>query len=269
MISTLQKIENLLYEDYRIIIGLDVDIAKFPASIKNEKYSIYKFNKEIIQSCSEYCAGFKFNLAFYEAYGNYGIEQLLRSIEEIPSDKIIIGDGKRSDIGNTSEKYAFAYFDYFKFDCSTLNPYMGFDSLEPFLKRTDKYHFILSLTSNASSIDFQKLKLYDETFLFQFVLKKISEWNSIYKNCGTVFGATHLEDLRANSIYLQEIVTLLPGVGAQGASAKETAELLFSNGIDKFFINASRSVIYKDTSSNFAEAARLETKKLREETIKG
>lgn len=269
MRKTLEKIKNLLSRDLRLIIGLDVDINKLPVALKNEKNPIYKFNKEIINECSEFCAGYKFNLAFYESYGAAGIEELLMSIEEVPHDKIIIGDGKRADIGNTSQKYSEAYFDVLKFDCSTLNPYMGLDSLLPFLQREDKFHFILALTSNQGASDFQKIYLQNNLYLYQFVLQKINEWNKEYRNCGAVFGATNLEELKNNSDLLKDIIVLLPGVGAQGASAKQTADVLFEKGISNFFINASRSIIYKDSSINFAVSARKEAEKMRLETTKG
>ena len=169
-----------------ICVGLDTDVKKMPAILSSSKNPVIDFNKKIIELTKDLAAAYKLNLAFYESEGKVGLNNLEETLSFIPDDVLIIADGKRGDIGNTSHLYARSIFDHFKFDSATLNPYMGKDSLDPFLSYSEKLNFILVLTSNTGSEDFQKQRLQNGEFLFQNVLKKIHSWNSNL-NCGIVF----------------------------------------------------------------------------------
>ena len=246
-----------------ICIGLDTDAQKIPVTLKSSPNSILEFNKIIIEATSDLAAAYKFNLAFYERVGIKGIEVLEASIQLIPDEVLIIGDGKRGDIGNTSEKYAEMLYDKFSFDSATLNPYMGEDSLAPFLAYESKLNFILALTSNSGTRDFEKLKLSDNSFLYQEVIRKVKEWNK-YKNCGLVFGATNKEELLSDIHLFEDLPILLPGIGTQGGSIEEVARIFKNNGVNYFLMNVSRGIIYKSSGSDFADKAREELIKMNE-----
>ena len=245
--------DNLKY----VCVGLDTDIKKIPASIKSTSNPIFEFNKRIIESTSDITAAYKFNLAFYEKEGIKGLEILQDSIQLIPDDILIIGDGKRGDIGNTSQKYAQMLYDEFKFDSATLNPYMGKDSLEPFLGYKTKLNFILALTSNPGANDFEKLRLADNSLLYQEVIRKVQTWNE-NTNCGLVFGATKIEELVNDIELIGDLPILLPGIGAQGGSLEDVIRIFKKNKLKHFLINASRGIIYKSSDKDFAEQARAE-----------
>ncbi len=240
-----------------ICVGLDTDIQKIPISIKSTSNPIFEFNKRIIESTSDIAAAYKFNLAFYEKEGLKGLEILQNSIQLIPDDILIIGDGKRGDIGNTSEKYAQMLYDEFKFDSATLNPYMGKDSLEPFLRYKTKLNFILALTSNPGANDFEKLRLADNSLLYQEVIRKVKTWNE-NTNCGLVFGATKIEELVNDIELIGNLPILLPGIGAQGGSLEDVIRIFKKNKLKYFLINASRGIIYKSSADDFADQARTE-----------
>lgn len=237
-----------------ICAGLDTDPAKIPAHLKNEKDPVFEFNKIIIDNTYKEAAAYKINLAFFESGGLAGIESMLRTLEYMPADAFVIGDAKRGDIGNTSKMYAQSIFDEFKFDSITVNPYMGFDSLEPFLNYSGKVTFILALTSNPGADDFEKLQLSEGGFVYQSVISKVNEWNT-YKNCGIVFGATKLDELKSNIKTFNDLFVLLPGVGTQGGSLTEVVESFRQNQNNRFLINVSRALIYADSSSSFGRTA--------------
>lgn len=241
-----------------VCVGLDTDLDKIPKTILKEKDPIYFFNKRIIEATKDLVAAYKINFAFYEVLGSYGFELIQKTLDEIPDDILVIADAKRGDIGNTSEMYAKSVYEHFNFDSITLNPYMGFDSLEPFFRYDDKLNFILGLTSNSGSADFEKIELKNGEKLFQFIIKKIVEWNSIYKNCGIVFGATNLAELSENIKNMQDCTVLLPGVGKQGGSFEEVLKVFHLYGRKNFIINLSRSIIYADNSLNFDKTAEKE-----------
>ena len=178
------------------------------------------------------------NLAFYESEGTRGIESLEETLSFIPQNIFTIADGKRGDIGNTSDLYARSIFEHFNFDCATLNPYMGEDSLQPFLSYSHKFNFILALTSNPGSSDFQKSTLATGKFLYQEVIKKIHLWNKNL-NCGLVFGATQFNELRDNLNLIDDLSLLIPGVGAQGGSLADVSELLFKDKKNYFLIRVN------------------------------
>lgn len=240
-----------------ICIGLDTDIENIPKHILKTENPVLEFNKRIIENTVEYAAAYKLNFAFYEKDGEQGIQNLLQTIELIPEDILTIADAKRGDIGNTAKMYAKAIFDLFKFDSVTLNPYMGKDSLDPFLSYNDKLNFILALTSNPGASDFEKLKCEDGNFLFQKVIDKVSSWNQA-NNCGLVFGATQIEELKENLSRTIQLPLLIPGVGAQGGSFTDIVKLLKTVPEKNYIVNVSRGIIYKSKEIDFAEAAESE-----------
>ncbi|NWF88929.1 MAG: orotidine-5'-phosphate decarboxylase [Ignavibacteriaceae bacterium] len=246
-----------------ICVGLDPDIKKIPKNLKSKSNPILEFNKLIIENTADLAAAYKFNLAFYERDGSSGINTLIESIKLIPSEILIIGDGKRGDIGNTSEKYAEMLYDEFKFDSATLNPYMGLDSIKPFLNYDSKLNFILALTSNPSASDFEKLLLVNNSYLYQEVIRKVHIWNE-KKNCGLVFGATNKAELENDIGLFGDMPILLPGVGEQGGSLGDIVSLFKQKGLKNYLINVSRGIIYKSSSDDFWEAARNELKFMNE-----
>jgi len=240
-----------------ICIGLDTDVDKMPDSLKSHSHPVFEFNREIINATKDYAAAYKFNFAFYEKDGTSGFQTLLNSIRLIPEDILIIGDAKRGDIGNTSKMYAKSVFEHFKCDAITINPYMGEDSVKPFLEFSDKLNFILALTSNPGANDIEKLSLEDGSFLYQKVIDNVKSWNK-NNNCGIVFGATKSDELKDNLNRIASLPILLPGIGAQGGSLEEIIGILKNRKPTNFLINVSRGIIYKSKSNDFAEAARAE-----------
>jgi orotidine-5'-phosphate decarboxylase len=261
-----EKLTKKNNEQKLICVGLDSDINRIPPVLRSEPKPVLSFNKAIIESTSKYAAAYKLNFAFYEKAGTKGFELIEETIKLIPDEVLIIADAKRGDIGNTSQMYASAVYEYFKCDAVTINPYMGYDSVAPFLEYKDKLNFILALTSNKGADDFEKLKLSDGTFVYQIVINKVSKWN-IAENCGIVFGATQIEELSRNIKLFNTLPVLLPGVGAQGGNIEEVIKLFKANKRLNLLINSSRGIIYKDNSSKFAEAAENEIIKLNE-TVK-
>lgn len=254
-----EKLNRRLNDGKHICVGLDTDISKIPMYLHSEDYPILKFNKIIIDNTASHAAAYKINFAFYERDGSAGLDMLHQTIEYIPPEILIIGDSKRGDIGNTSEMYAYAMYNRFMVDASTLSPYMGFDSLEPFLHFYDKINFILALTSNYGANDFEKLELKNGGYLFQKVIEKVNDWNT-NKNCGIVFGATNLEELKKNVDSFKDLFVLLPGIGAQGGSLDEVVNVFKEKSFKNFLVNVSRTLIYKDKSIEFG-------KKVKEEII--
>lgn len=252
-----EKLKNNASEGKFICVGLDTDIEKIPNSLRRSTNPILEFNRKIIEATSEFTAAYKFNLAFYEKEGARGLEALFESIRLVPAGVLVIGDGKRGDIGNTSQKYAEMLYREFNFDSATLNPYMGKDSLEPFLAYKSKLNFILTLTSNDGAADFEKLKLSNNLFLYQEVINKVKSWNS-NSNCGLVFGATKIGELENNMNIIGDLPVLLPGVGAQGGNLTEVVSLFKQLKLTSFLINVSRGIIYKSSFENFADEARNE-----------
>lgn len=240
-----------------ICVGLDTDINKIPAFLKDNPDGVFKFNQSIIEATKDYAAGYKINFAFYERTGAEGISELEKTVELIPKDILSIADAKRGDIGNTSEMYAKSVYEHFGFDAVTLHPYMGKDSLQPFLDFTDKMNYVLVLTSNPGANDFEKLELKVGGFLYQNILQSVSKWNE-NNNCGIVFGATKLEELKTNVTIFGNLSILLPGVGAQGGSLEDVSRTFNEHERKNYLVNVSRSIIYKSSGEDFAEAARNE-----------
>lgn len=255
--TALQKLSESNNEGKYICVGLDTDINKLPKHFPKTLQSMLQFNLALIKSTSENAAAYKLNFAFYETYGVEGFEILKETINAIPENIMIIGDAKRGDIGNTSQMYAKSMFEYFNCDSITVNPYMGTDSIEPFLSDKTKLVFILALTSNPGSNDFEKLKLESGKYLFQEVIEKVHKWN-VNDNCGIVFGATNTSELEANMNLIKELPVLLPGIGAQGGDLNAAVKAFKNNSRKNYLINVSRGIIYKSDNEDFAEAASIE-----------
>jgi orotidine-5'-phosphate decarboxylase len=265
--NALDKLNKKNQEGKYICIGLDTDLNKLPASVKKTSNPVLEFNKAIIEKCSEHAAAYKLNFAFYERDGAEGLRTLEDTIALIPEDILIIADAKRGDIGNTSQMYAEAILDKMNFDSITINPYMGEDSIAPFIKNPDKLTFILALTSNAGALDFEKQKLENGSFLYQLVIEKVNQWN-VKHNCGIVFGATKSEELNQNMNRIGDLPVLLPGVGAQGGSLEDVVKTFKEFKRKNFLINVSRGIIYKSGENDYADAALNEIINLNE-TVSG
>jgi orotidine-5'-phosphate decarboxylase len=255
--SSQEKILKKNDEGKFICVGLDTDVSKIPSFLQNDTNGVFKFNQSIIEATREFAAAYKINFAFYEQAGAQGIKELERTVELIPQNILSIADAKRGDIGNTSEMYAKSVYEHFKFDAVTLHPYMGKDSLQPFLDFNDKMNYVLVLTSNLGANDFEKLELKDGRYLFQGVLASVNEWNK-KNNCGIVFGATKLDELKTNINSFGNLSILLPGVGAQGGSLENVCKTFNENKRKNYLVNVSRGIIYKSGGEDFAEAARDE-----------
>jgi orotidine-5'-phosphate decarboxylase len=264
--TSLEKLQEKFKQSKFICVGLDPDINKIPYHIKNLSNPIFEFNKAIINETYNNVAAYKLNFAFYEKHGAKGFEILKQTIEIIPDDILIIGDAKRGDIANTAKMYAESIFDHFNCDAVTINSYMGKDSMQPFLERSDKLNFILALTSNNGAIDFEKHKLENGRFLFQEIIEKVKTWNE-KKNCGIVFGATKIEELKENISSFGDLPVLLPGIGAQSGDLKSAVSIFKNNNKFNFLINVSRGIIYKSPREDFAKASAEELNNLNK-TIK-
>jgi len=236
-----------------VCVGLDTELAKIPPFLKKYEDPLFEFNKAIINATQDFVVAYKPNLAFYEARGASGLMTLEKTLKYIPEDAIAIGDAKRGDIGNTARMYATALFDHFQFDAVTLNPYLGHDSLTPFLQFAEKGVFVLCLTSNPGSQDFQYFSSSHQK-LYQRVAEKVNNWNEKH-NCGLVVGATHPEELKEIRDLCPDLPFLIPGIGAQGGDL----ELSIKYGADKngelAIFNSSRGIIYQSSQADFAEAA--------------
>jgi orotidine-5'-phosphate decarboxylase len=250
-----EKLNNKLSAGLHVCVGLDTDFSKIPEYFKKEPNPVLAFNRTVIENTKDYAAAYKINFAFYEKDGIEGIKNLIETIKLIPDDLLIIADAKRGDIGNTSRMYAESVFNYFNCDAVTLHPYMGFDSLQPFFEFEDKLNFILALTSNPGSADFEKLELNDGRFLYNAVIEKANEWN-IHNNIGLVFGATNSSELGRAIDSFGDMPVLLPGVGAQGGSYEDVLAIFGNKGKSNFIVNISRGLIYCDPTDKFPETLR-------------
>ncbi len=246
-----------------LCIGLDTDINKIPKHLLEFNDPVFEFNKQIIDATKDFCVSYKINTAFYESRGIKGWQSLVKTWQYLPKDCFSIADAKRGDIGNTSEMYASAFFDEdsseMSFDSITVAPYMGADSVKPFLKFKDKWVILLALTSNEGSKDFQNLSVGSE-MLFEKVVQKAGEWANDEKMMFVV-GATRGEAFLNIRKYASSHFLLVPGVGAQGGSLEEVCKY----GMNKdcgLLVNSSRAVIYASSGRDFAEAARNEAQKI-------
>ncbi len=245
-----------------VCVGLDSAIDRLPLCLEgNAMERIIAFNRAVIESTSNFCAAYKFNVAFYEALGRDGYSALEESLSIVPNGHIIILDAKRGDIGNTSMKYSHALFDILGADAITANPYMGYDSLGPFMEREEKGVFILCLTSNTGSGDFQQLQLKSGRRLYENVAAKIAEWNNL-GNLGLVVGATHPRELANLRRIAPGMPFLIPGIGAQKGDLETTVTIAIGKGRLPALINSSRGIIFASASENFAEKAGQKCKEM-------
>ena len=258
--------ENIKRKQSFLCVGLDTDINKIPEHILNiSDDPIFEFNVEIIKATAEYCVAYKPNLAFYESVGLGGWDALERTVNFIRSeypDQFIIADAKRGDIGNTSAMYARTFFGNMDFDAVTVAPYMGEDSVLPFLTYENKWVVLLALTSNKGAFDFQFMEENGEK-LFEKVLKTSQQW-STDENMMYVVGATKAEMLTDIRKIIPNHFLLVPGVGAQGGSLEEVARYGL-NDMCGLLVNSSRQIIYASPESDYKDAARDEAKKLQSE----
>jgi orotidine-5'-phosphate decarboxylase len=264
-----EKLQNITAKNQSLLcVGLDSDLGKIPEFLrKTSKHPLFDFNKAIIEATKDLVCAYKLNMAFYEAEGTSGFQALEKTIQVIPKDVVIILDGKRNDIGNTAQKYARSLFDTLKADAVTVNPYLGKDSITPFLDYKDKCCFILCRTSNPSASDFQDLRISNQP-LYQVVAQKIRDWN-VYENCGAVVGATYPEELKTvRSILGETIPILIPGVGKQGGDIEKTVRNGTNAKKEMALINSSREIIFAGEKEDFAEHSRRKAESVRDEINK-
>jgi orotidine-5'-phosphate decarboxylase len=257
-----QKLSEAIGRNRSLLcVGLDSDPELMP-----EGNGVLEFNKAIIDATIDLVCAYKPNIAFYEAQGIEGLEVLKRTREYIPAHIPVIVDAKRGDIGNTARAYARGLFDYFNFDATTANPYLGLDSLEPFIEYRDRGVFILCRTSNPGAADFQSLS--SETggghkMLFEIVAEKVNEWDR-YGNLGLVVGATYPDELKLIRERYPRIPLLIPGVGTQGGELSRTVKFGVDDERKRTIINSSRQILYASNGKDFAAAAGKAARELRD-----
>ena len=249
-----------------LCVGLDADLDKIPQHLLTEEDPIFEFNKQIIDATAEFTVAYKPNTAFYEAYGIKGWQSLSKTINYLNvnyPEIFTIADAKRGDIGNTSSRYAKAFFEDLAFDSVTVAPYMGSDSVEPFLEFKDKFTILLALTSNKGGLDFQGLDLESKDKVYQKVLQTALTWNNS-DQLMFVVGATKAEYFKAIREIVPNHFLLVPGVGAQGGSLEDVCKYGLNKDIG-LLINSSRGIIYAGNDINFAQESRIEAEKLQKQ----
>lgn len=246
LFQQIQKKESFL------CIGLDTDLQKIPKHLLDSEDPIFEFNKQIIDATHDLCVAYKPNIAFYESMGLKGWDSLQKTLNYIPKEIFTIADAKRGDIGNTSNMYAKTFFETYNFDSVTVAPYMGSDSVKPFLDFEGKWAIVLALTSNQGGLDFQMIKDYDGNMLYQKVLEKVQTYG---QNIMFVVGATRSESLKKVRDIAPDNFLLVPGVGAQGGSLEDVAKYGMNDHCG-LLVNSSRGIIYASSSEDFAIAAR-------------
>jgi len=266
MLSRQQLIEQIKQKKSFLCVGLDTDLEKMPAFLHQYDDPIFEFNKRIIDATRDLCVAYKPNAAFYESYGVKGLQSLIKTYQYLPKDCLSIIDAKRGDIGNTSDRYARAFFDEattgMGFDAITITPYMGYDSITPYLAYKEKWVIILALTSSVGSKDFQYLQT-NEGLLHEAVINKcntLAGTDRIMFVVGATKGA-EFENIRKHA---PDNFLLVPGVGAQGGSLEEVCRYGMTAECG-LLVNASRSIIYASNGEDFAEAARAEALKLQQQ----
>ncbi|MFL2587520.1 MAG: orotidine-5'-phosphate decarboxylase [Flavobacteriaceae bacterium] len=262
--TTMDLFNQIKAKQSFLCVGLDVDQDYFPVKIKDSPDNIFNFSKSIIDTTAKYCVAYKINIAFFEAYGIEGwnsLEKVMDYLNNYYPEIFTIADAKRADIGNTSKRYAKAYFDHFDFDSITVAPYMGADSVEPFLTYKNKHTILLALTSNIGAADFQLLHSGND-MLYERVIKTSLAWQNS-NQLMFVVGATKAEALITIRKLIPEHFLLIPGIGAQGGSLEEVAK----NGLNHqcgLLVNSSRAIIYASKEMDYAEKAGLAAKKIQE-----
>lgn len=255
--------EHIKNKKSYLCVGLDTDPDKIPAHLLKEKDPVFEFNKQIIDATHEYCVAYKPNIAFYEALGVKGWESLQKTIDYIPDDIFTIADAKRGDIGNTSTLYARAFFQELNVDAITVAPYMGRDSVVPFLEFNEKWVILLAHTSNPGSADFQLIESADGRKLYEQVVLTSQQWGTA-DNMMYVVGATQAQRIASIRALVPDHFFLVPGIGAQGGDLQKVSEA----GMNKqcgLLVNAARSIIYASNDTGFANAARAEAQNLARE----
>ncbi|WP_162051984.1 orotidine-5'-phosphate decarboxylase [Pontibacter pamirensis] len=251
-----QLFEQILQKKSYLCVGLDTDPKKLPQHLLDTEDPVFEFNRQIIEATADLCVAYKPNIAFYEAQGPQGWISLQKTLQVIPRNIFTIADAKRGDIGNTSELYARAFFDTMQFDSVTVAPYMGADSVKPFLVQEGKWVILLALTSNAGSQDFQMLRLKDgnEEYLFEQVLRTSATWATADQMMYVV-GATQAEYVQRVRKLVPNHFLLVPGVGAQGGSLEDISRLGMNQQCG-LLVNSARGIIYASSGRDFAEKAR-------------
>jgi orotidine-5'-phosphate decarboxylase len=273
-----ELVDQIFTKKSYLCVGLDTDITKIPKHLLSEADPVFAFNKAIIDATKDLCVAYKINTAFYEALGLKGWEAMEKTVKYIGSGHFTIADAKRGDIGNTSSQYAKAFFETLPFDSITVAPYMGEDSVKPFLEYAGKWAIVLGLTSNAGAADFELKRLVDNTevfddemhfthkhtsYLYETVLKTVSTWGRP-DNLMFVVGATQADEFINIRRLTPDHFYLVPGVGAQGGSLKEISEKAMNKDCG-LLVNASRAIIYASDKQDFAEKARTIAKSYQEE----
>ena len=269
-----QLIEQIQTKRSYLCVGLDTDISRIPAHLQSHPDAVFEFNKQIIDATKDLCVSYKINTAFYEAMGLKGWEAMEKTVRYIPKEHFTIADAKRGDIGNTSTQYAKAFFETLNFDAITVAPYMGEDSVRPFLEFENKWAIVLGLTSNPGSKDFEQLKVVghpggnrdnhgQEEYLYESVLRKVSSWGTP-GNLMFVVGATKASDLESIRKIIPEHFLLVPGVGFQGGSLEEVSKYGMNPDCG-LLVNASRAIIYASEKEDFATEARAIAKQYQAE----
>ena len=244
--------EHIRLKQSYLCVGLDTDPDKIPRSLRECADPVFEFNKRIIDATLDHCVAYKLNTAFYEVSGAAGWESMQKTVGYIPSTHFKIADAKRGDIGNTSALYARAFFETLSFDAVTVAPYMGEDSIRPFLAYPDKWTILLGLTSNAGAADFE-LQSNLDGLLYESVIRKASQWGTT-ENLMFVIGATQAELFTRIRSISPDHFFLVPGIGAQGGSLKEISEKALIKDVG-LLVNASRAIIYAGSGDDFAEKA--------------
>jgi orotidine-5'-phosphate decarboxylase len=261
-----ELIEQIRIKQSFLCVGLDTDLSKIPAHLLETEDPIFEFNKAIIDATKDFAVAYKPNIAFYECYGPKGWESLKKTIDYIPKNIFTIADAKRGDIGNTSTYYAKTFFEYLNCDSVTVAPYMGEDSVTPFLEFDNKWVILLALTSNKGANDFQFTQDAGGEELYKKVLRKSCEWGSD-ENLMFVVGATRAEGIGEVRKMVPNHFFLVPGVGAQGGSLEDVANYGWNKDCG-LLVNSSRGIIYVSNGHDFAEKAAVEAEKLQQEMAK-
>ena len=276
-----QLIDQIRQKKTYLCVGLDSDISKIPVHLLSNGDPVFEFNRQIIDATLEYCVGYKINTAFYEALGAKGWEAMEKTVNYIPSTHFKIADAKRGDIGNTSSQYAKAFFETLNFDAVTVAPYMGSDSVLPFLEYKNKWVILLGLTSNPGAADFELKKITTEieilnegvhtkrcqtNYLYEEVLRKACTWGTP-DNLMFVVGATQPDELTNIREQTPDYFYLVPGIGAQGGNLKEVSEKAMNKDVG-LLINASRAIIFVSGDKDFATHAASAAKEYQSELAK-
>jgi len=263
--SRAELIEQIFLKRSYLCVGLDPDLSKIPVHLGTGPEAVLQFNREIIDATRPYCVAYKPNFAFYESLGKAGWEVLQKTIEYIGETHFIIADAKRGDIGNTAGQYAHSVFTQLHADAITLSPYMGKDSISPFLEYKHKWAIILALTSNRGSADFQQLKINTKR-VFEQVIQTSKAWGNA-ENMMYVIGASHAGQLQEVRQIIPNHFLLIPGIGAQGGSLEEVSAMGMNTDCG-LLVNSSRGILYKSRKTDFSAQAAIAAKTLQQKMSK-